>query len=205
MAIAVAQPQRTTLIDRVVTRRFSVSVALVATGVLLVGALAQLSIAVPFSPVPITGQTLGVMVIGAAYGANLGALTLASYAIVGLIGVPVFADFSGGIHTVASPTFGYIIGFIAAAYVVGLLSERQWDRSPLRAIAAFGLASAIPFLIGVPYLAGALTASGVPTSLGDAIAFGFVPFIVPGLVKWAIAAAALPAAHRLVTAVRRGR
>lgn len=206
MSIAAARPihggaNHTTLIDRVMTRSLATSIGLVFVGVLFVAVLAQVSIPLPYSPVPITGQTLGVLLVGAAYGANLGALTLLVYAVVGIIGVPVFTDLSGGLHTVASPTFGYILGFILAAFVIGKLSERHWDRTPLRAIAAFGLASAIPFLVGVPYLAGALTAAGTPVTMLQAIQLGFVPFIVPGLAKWALAAAALPSVHAIVSRV----
>lgn len=203
MTIAAVHPTHSTLASRVIPRGAIASIALVVSGVAVVGLLAQVTIPLPYSPVPITGQTLGVMLIAAAYGANLGAITLAAYALVGVIGVPVFADFSGGLHTVTSPTFGYVLGFIAAAYLIGWLSERGWDRAPRRSLVAFGLASAVPFIIGVPYLAVALTASGVPTDISQAIQLGFVPFIIPGIVKWVVAAAALPAAHRIVTAVQR--
>lgn len=203
MTVAAHHDTPTALIDRVVARRATTSILLGAFGVLFVALLAQVSVPLPYSPVPVTGQTLGAMLIGAAYGSRRGAFTLLAYAVVGVIGVPVFADFSGGIHTVASPTFGYIIGFVAAAWVVGCLSERRWDRSALASVAAFGAASAIPFVVGVPYLAVALTASGTPTDLATAVQLGFVPFILPGLIKWAVAAAALPSAHRLLDRIGR--
>ncbi len=205
MTIAAAGRIRPVLIDRIVSRGVGVSVALVGFGVLLIALLAQVSIPLPFSPVPITGQTLGVMLVGAAFGANLGAITLLSYAVIGVIGVPVFSDFSGGLHTVTTPTFGYIVGFIAAAYIIGWLSERQWDRTPIRAIIAFGVASAVPFLTGVPYLAFALSASGSPVDAGQAIQLGLIPFILPGIVKWALMAALLPAAHAVLTRISKRR
>src|SRR4051794_32249620 len=133
------------------SRAFAVDAALVVTGAALVAVLAQVSI--PLWPVPITGQTLGVIVVGAALGAWRGAAALATYMIVGLAGLPVFADLTGTIAAVAKPSFGYVMGFIVSAFVAGWFAEREWDRRPALAFAGFAIASVIPFLFGVPYLA----------------------------------------------------
>ncbi|HHW51124.1 MAG TPA: biotin transporter BioY [Pseudoclavibacter sp.] len=194
-----------TLVQRVLPRTVTRDVLLVGTGALAVAVMAQVSLPLPFSPVPITGQTLAVMVIAAAYGATLGTATMMLYGVLGLVGLPVFADASGGIHVVTSPTFGYVVGFVVAAYVIGRLSERHWDRRPVTSLAAFGLASAIPFCTGIPWLAFTLTLGGTPTTLWQAVQLGFIPFIIPGIIKWMLAAGILPAAHRAVTALTQGR
>lgn len=168
--------------------------ALVLAGAALVGLLAQVN--VPIWPVPVTGQTLAVVLVGASLGAWRGALSLATYLVAGLVGVPVFAGWSGGIGSLANPAFGYIVGFIVAAALIGWLSERRWDRRPLLAVVGFGLASAVPFVFGLPWLAIALARLGAPHSFAAVMASGFTPFVVGGLVKWAIAAAALPLAWK---------
>lgn len=102
-------------------------VALVVAGSLLVALLAQVSIPLPFTPVPVTGQTLGVLLVGGALGSRLGAASLALYLGEGAIGLPVFAGGVGGLPV--GPTGGYLVGFVLMAYVVGYLAERGWDRS----------------------------------------------------------------------------
>ena len=126
-------------------------------------------------PVPVTGQTLGVLLVGATLGARRGALALTGYAGLGLAGAPVFAGGAGGVAMLTAPSFGFVLGFIPAAALIGYLSERRWDRRPALAVAGFGLASLIPFLIGVPYMGAVLAALGLPhdcvmidrTSSGD--------------------------------------
>lgn len=122
----------------------------VLAGAGLVGILAQ--VAVPMWPVPITGQTLGVLLVGAVLGARRGALSLASYLVLGLAGVPWFSSASGGLAALAKPSFGFIIGFIPAAWLIGKLSERAWDRHLWLSLAAFGGATLVPFLVGIPYM-----------------------------------------------------
>lgn len=201
-AAAVPLPRRTVLADALVGRRtLAKDALLVVAGVTVVAALAQVEI--PMWPVPITGQTLGVMLVGAALGLRRGVAALTAYMVLGLAGAPVFAGFTGSIAAVGKPSFGFIIGFIATAAVVGWLAERRWDRRPALAIALFGLASLIPFAFGIPYMATVLAALGTPVDLSGALAVGFVPFIVGGIVKWAIAAAALPLAWRGVRALDR--
>lgn len=194
-AAASARPftRRAVLADALVGQRTVVKdLLLVAAGITVVAALAQVE--VPMWPVPITGQTLGVMLVAAALGFRRGTASLLAYLGLGVAGAPIFSGFSGGPAVIGSPSFGYIIGFVATAAVVGWLAERRWDRRPLLAIALFGAASLIPFAFGIPYMAVVLAALGTPVDLAGALSFGFVPFIVGGLVKWAIAAAIMPGA-----------
>jgi biotin transport system substrate-specific component len=201
-AAAVPLPRRTVLADALVGQRTLVKdMLLVVAGITVVAALAQVEI--PMWPVPITGQTLGVMLVGAALGFRRGVAALAGYMALGLAGAPIFAGFTGSIAAIGKPSFGFIIGFIATAAVVGALAERRWDRRPVLAIALFGLAGLIPFAFGIPYMAMVLAALGTPVGLGGALAVGFLPFIIGGLVKWAIAAAALPLAWKGVRALDR--
>ncbi|MCH1883160.1 biotin transporter BioY [Agrococcus sp. ARC_14] len=201
-AAAVPLTRRTVLADVLVGQRTLVKdLLLVVAGITVVAALAQVEI--PMWPVPITGQTLGVMLVGATLGFRRGVAALTSYMALGLAGVPIFAGFTGSIAAIGKPSFGFIIGFIATAAVVGWLAERRWDRRPVLAIALFGLASLIPFAFGIPYMAVVLAALGTPVDLAGAVAAGFLPFIVGGIVKWAIAAAALPLAWKGVRALDR--
>lgn len=201
-AAAVPLSRRTVLADALVGQRTLVKdLLLVTAGITVVAALAQVEI--PMWPVPITGQTLGVMLVAASLGFRRGVAALSGYLLLGLAGAPIFAGFTGSIAAIGKPSFGYIIGFVATAAVVGWLAERRWDRRPLLAIALFGLASLIPFVFGIPYMAMMLAALGSPVDVAGAMALGFLPFIVGGLVKWAIAAAALPAAWAGVRALDR--
>lgn len=185
-------------------RALALDATLVLTGALTVAVLAQVE--VPLWPVPITGQTLGVIVVGAALGARRGALSLLSYLGLGLAGLPVFAGLSGGLASVAKPSFGFIIGFVFAAFVAGWFAERSWDRRPALAFAGFVAASVVPFLVGVPYMAFILNnVLGLGYGLGDVLAVGVLPFIVGGVVKAALAAAIVPAAWALVRAADRRR
>ena len=160
---------------------------LAVLGSLLVAAAAQVN--VPMLPVPMTLQTLAVLMIGAAYGARLGAVTLALYALEGAIGLPVFAEFKSGIMLAS---FGYVLGFIAAAWVVGYLAERGWDRAPVKMFAAMLLGSAVLYVPGLPWLSGWIGAE-------KAIAYGLLPFLVGDLVKAAVAALGFPAAWALLS------
>jgi biotin transport system substrate-specific component len=160
---------------------------------LLTAVCAQISIPLPGSPVPITGQTFAVLLSGAALGARRGALGMGLYLALGLIGLPVYSDGSSGPEVVWGATGGYLVGFIPAAYLVGRLSEARLDRSPWKALPLFTAGSLIVFAVGVPWLAVA-----ADVSLARAIELGFVPFIAGGIVKAAAAAGVLPAAWRLV-------
>lgn len=173
---------------------------LVLAGVVVVAVLAQVTIPLPL--VPITGQTLGVLLVGAALGSRRGAAALTTYMVAGLAGAPVFAEFTGGPAMLLSPSFGFVIGFVPAAFLAGWFAERAWDRRPVLAMAGFVAASAVPFLVGVPYLAMILNAvMGAGAGLGDVLAAGLWPFIPGGLVKAALAAVLIPAAWKGVRAL----
>ena len=199
---AIAVPaRRPVLADAVLPRSSRLTdVALVASGALVVALLAQVTIPLPI--VPITGQTLAVLVVGAALGARRGAAALATYMVAGLAGAPVFAGFTGSLAALATPSFGFIIGFVPAAFVAGWIAERAWDRRSLKAFAGFAAASVVPFLVGVPYMAMILNVVlGAGYDLAGILAVGVVPFLAGGLVKAALAAALIPLAWRGVRAV----
>lgn len=195
-AIALSRP---TLADRFVPRTAVNNAVLIVGGTLVVGASAQL--AVQLWPVPITGQTLAVLLVGATLGTWRGAVSLALYLAAGLAGAPLFAEFSGGTASLLSPSFGFIIGFVFAAALIGWLSERNWDRRPLLSVAGFLAASLVPFLFGLPYLSVVLGSLGLPNDLNNVLVAGFYPFIIGGVIKLAIAAALLPLAWRAVSAI----
>lgn len=186
------------LIDHIVpvktNRRMIVNTVSVIIGALIVGILAQVN--VPLYPVPITGQTLGVMLVGAVLGARRGGASLLTYMVLGVLGVPWFAGFAGGFHMLYSPTFGYIIGFVFTAYVIGWLSERQWDRHPLWSLFAFAIASIIPYIFGIPYMWEILHLAGHTLNFVQTMNAGFTPFIIGGIIKWLIGAAILPLAWK---------
>lgn len=193
--------RRPVLVDAILPRAGAMTdVALVLAGAALVALLAQVTIPLPI--VPITGQTLGVLVVGAALGARRGAAALTTYMLAGLAGLPVFTGFTGTIAAVATPSFGFILGFIPAAFLAGWFAERTWDRRPWLAMVGFVAASIVPFLVGVPYMAYILNVvMGAGYDLGGIIAVGVTPFIAGGLVKAAIAAIVIPAAWRSVRAL----
>ncbi len=209
MSVAVPASDRRVLADIVArpstrARAFAVDAALVLAGVALVALFAKISFFI--GPVPITGQTAGVIIVGAALGARRGAASLTTYMLVGLAGLPIFAGPVAGPAYVLSPSFGFILGFIPAAFLAGWFAERSWDRRPVRAFVGFVAASIVPFLIGVPYMAmilGAVLQQDI--TLSGVLAAGVVPFIVPGLIKAAFVALLLPAAWAGVRAVDRHR
>lgn len=206
MTTAAATPARTRVLADVITRpttrarAVAIDISLVLAGVVVVALLAKVSFFI--GPIPITGQTLGVILVGAALGSARGAASLTTYMFVGLLGLPVFAGPVAGPAYVLAPSFGFILGFIPAAFVAGWFAERAWDRKPLLAFAGFVIASIIPFLIGIPYMAFILaTVMGVAITPASVLDAGLWPFIVPGLIKAAFAAVLIPAAWALVRAV----
>lgn len=190
---AVAPPApRLVLVDRIFPRTWVLDIVLVAAGAALTAVLAQ--VIVPMYPVPITGQTLAVLLVGATLGWARGAASLGLYLALGLVGLPVFAPQDDGSHltgmvALAAPSFGYIIGFVFAAAAIGWLSERTWDRHVLKALATFVGGSVIVFAFGLPWLA-AVTGG----TLVQVLEWGLLPFIPGGIIKALIAAALLPLA-----------
>src|SRR3954454_22028951 len=187
----VTAPQPRVLAD-LVPRVRARDLALVIAAVVLTALCAQISFYLPGNPVPVTGQTFAVLLCGAALGANRGATAMLLYLLIGMIGVPVFADGNHGVDIVTGASGGYLVGFLVAGWVVGKLAEQRYDRRPLTALPLFLIGSALIYAIGVPWLA-----ISAHQSLGWAISNGFVDFIPGDLVKAAAAAAVLPTAWRL--------
>lgn len=202
-----AAPRRLVLADLIArpsgrARAFAIDAALVVAGAALVALLAQVE--VPLWPVPITGQTLAVIIVGASLGARRGAAALTTYMLAGLAGLPVFAGFTGTVAAIAKPSFGFVIGFIFAAFVAGWFAERAWDRKPWLAFVGFVAASIVPFLFGVPYMAIVLNAvMGLDYSFIEVLQAGVFPFILGGLIKAAIAALVIPVVWAIVRDVDR--
>jgi biotin transport system substrate-specific component len=165
---------------------------LVLSGALLTALLAQIEINVPPSPVPITGQTLAVGLVGATLGARRGATSLALYALLGLF-LPFYSGGSSGWDVIWGASGGYIVGFVFAAGAIGWLAERGADRKVLAAFLAFVVGQLIVFAFGLV---------GLKLAVGESWSWtihnGFAIFIVGGLFKAAIGALALPSAWRLV-------
>lgn len=188
---------QTTLPSRVITgavlpRATWVTAASVVGFALLTAAAAQLRINLPFTPVPITGQTFAVLLSGAALGSVAGGTSQLLYVALGALGLPFYAGGESGWSVVSGASGGYLVGFIAAAYVVGLLAERRQDRTVSSAIPAFLTGSVVIYLFGVPWLAHV-----ADFSWQMAVDKGLTPFVIGDLAKIAVAGVALPAAWRL--------
>lgn len=158
--------------------------ALVIGGSLAIAAAAKIQ--VPFWPVPMTMQTLVVLLIGVTYGSRLAAATVLAYLAEGLAGVPVFAAATAGPAYMAGPTGGYLLGFLVAATSIGWLAERGWDRSLGWTVAAMAIGHVLVFVPGVAWLA-------VLFGWSKAVAVGVAPFIAATIVKTALGAALVAA------------
>ena len=178
------------------------SVALVLLGCALLWVSAKVK--VPFWPVPMTLQTFAVMALGAAYGSRLGAATVIAYLAAGAAGLPVFTntppDMAGPAYLLG-PTGGFLIGFVAAAFIVGTAADRHWDRSVPKLLAAMVAADAVVFAMGLAWLGLAVPALGYSWGLLEA---GLFPFVLGDLLKVLIAALAVPAAWRLARGTQGG-
>jgi biotin transport system substrate-specific component len=165
---------------------------LVLAGTALVAGAAQISIALPFTPVPITGQTFAVLLVGATLGTARGAASLLLYLWLGVAGAPIYADHTHGWSVVTSASGGYLVGFVLAAALTGFLAERRWDRRLSSSIGLMLTGNVVIYLVGLPWLAIVLN-----TDLEKTLELGLYPFIPGDTFKLYIAAAALPAAWRL--------
>jgi biotin transport system substrate-specific component len=173
---------------------------LVALGVTLIATSAQFSIHLPHTPVPITGQTFAVLLVGGAYGASRGFVTMAAYLVVGGLGYGVFAQHSSGwdVLKFSSATGGYLVGMLVAAALVGWLADRGWDRKASRSLPTMILGNVVIYAFGATWLAHALDLTAVQTWNA-----GVKDFLVGDAIKILLAAGLLPAAWKLVDAVRR--
>ena len=167
-------------------------------GTLFIAALAQIAIPVPGSPVPVTGQTLAVYLIGTTYGARLGFATFATYLLAGIAGAPVFAPATGatahGIARLTGATGGYLIGMLVAAFVLGALADRKADQKFKTSFPALILGSAIVFAFGLTWLHASLELTWAQT-----ISAGLTPFIFGEVIKIATTATSLPLIWRKIS------
>jgi len=173
-------------------------VLFVAAGVAFIALLAQIAIPVPGSPVPVTGQTLAVLLIGTTYGARLGVLTFATYLLAGVAGAPIFApsatSANHGIDRLIGATGGYLVGMLVASLVLGYLADRKADQKFRTSFPALLLGDAIIFTFGLLWLQQTLDLSWSKT-----IAAGFTPFILGEALKIAITATSLPLVWRRIS------
>lgn len=177
------------------TARLLLDAALILAGSALVALSARVAIPLPFTPVPVTAQTFAVLLVGAALGSRRGALALAAYLAEGAAGMPVFSGGGCCVAWLAGPTAGYLWSYPLAAFTVGALAERGWDRSPGRAGLAMLAGNGVIYVVALPWLAFFVGA-------GQVLEAGLLPFIPGDLLKVALAAAALPAAWAVVGRVR---
>ena len=177
--------------------------SLIIGGSLFIALSAQIAVYLPFSPVPVTGQTFAVLLIGALLGSRRGCLSVLLYVIEGAAGLPVFALGRGGIAILFSPTGGYLIGFIAAAYVTGLLAERGWGRKVETTALVMVLGNIVIYAFGVVWLACLKFIFRVPIGNGGLFIIGVYPFVIGDVLKIIIASILLPSGWRLLRYIRR--
>lgn len=193
MSIQVAS--RINLIDKAITRTLTGDIALVFAGAVLTAIAAQ--IAIPMWPVPITGQTFAVLLVGSVLGASRGALSMLIYFSMGAAGLPVFTGAVSGVNF--GTTFGYQVGFIAAAAVVGWLAQLGWQKKVFGVIGSFVIGNSVIYLFGLPWLSFALANLGYASNLTAVLSAGLIPFLVGDAIKMMLAAAALPLAWKYLS------
>lgn len=170
-------------------RSLMYDILLVTAGSLVVAVSALIQVRLPFTPIPITAQTLAVLLVGVLLGSRRGGLALLAYLGQGLAGLPVFAGGGFGLAHLLGPTGGYLIGFAAAAFLVGWLAERGWDRRPLAALGAMTLGNLVIYAIGAGWLAWMVGPN-------QALALGVAPFVLGDLLKIGLGTALLPLGWR---------
>jgi biotin transport system substrate-specific component len=186
--------QVNTLKSAFISRTTAVTqISLILGGTIFLAAMAQISFPIPGSPVPFTGQTLGVLLLGTAYGASLGFSTVAFYLLMGIAGAPIFASGSHGFEKIAGATGGYLVGMLISSLVLGALAGRKWDQKIKTVIPTMIIGNVIIFTFGLFWLH---QYSG--QSWSWTIEKGLTPFILAEFIKIAIASTALPAVWRLV-------
>jgi biotin transport system substrate-specific component len=174
------------------SKSLTANIVIALSGSILLALLARLSIPVPFSPVPITGQTFGILFLGAILGSRLGVLSVIAYISEGLVGLPVFAGGTGGFMYLFGPTGGYLIGFIAAAYLVGYLSEKGFTNKFISTLMTMIIGTAIIFIFGISWLA-------VTAGFETALRIGLYPYISGAAVKIILATVVVNSINRFNT------
>ena len=183
-----------TLRGALVTRSTTATkVALVIGGIAFLALMAQIAVPVPGSPVPVTGQTLGALLLGSAYGASLGFTTFASYLIIGFLGAPVFASGAHGLTRITGATGGYLVGMLLASLITGYLAGRKWDQKITTVVPTMILGDFVIFSAGLFWLRHSIHATWATT-----FKLGFTPFILGEVIKIAIASTAMPTLWRFV-------
>jgi biotin transport system substrate-specific component len=185
--MAMATPAPRVLAD-FASRTAIAQIALVVGGAAFVGIAAQIAIPLPFTPVPLTLQTFAVLLVGASLGSLRGALSMVVYLLAGMVGVPWFAEGSSGF---SSASFGYILGFIVAAFIVGRLAERGASTTALRSAGLMVVGNIAIYAVGVTWLKFA-----IDVDWATAMSLGVVPFLIGDAVKIALAAGLLPLAWK---------
>ena len=192
-----------TLSSRLIPESWISHILLVAAGSALMALSAQVSYQFSFSTVPVTGQTFAVLLIGTLYGSRLGAATMLAYLAEGAAGLPVFAGGHGGVGAIATASGGYLFGFIAAAFIVGLFAERGWDRTRWIALPML-LANAVIYVPGLIWLHQQFSIVGIPISWETTLDYGLWPFIAGDLAKLVAATIAVPAGWSIVERISGG-
>lgn len=169
---------------------FALSIGISFAGSILLALLARLSIPLPFSPIPITGQTFGILFLGGLLGSRMATLSIVFYIMEGIVGLPVFAGGSLGPLYLLGPTGGYILGFIPSAYFVGYLSENGWNRNVLLTSMSMVIGTFLIFLFGVSWLS-------LMAGLSTAISIGFIPYLPGAVVKIALATVIVYSINRI--------
>lgn len=167
-------------------------IALVVGASMFIALMAQLTFYLPFSPVPITGQTLAVLLVGALLGGARGSMAVLTYLAEGASGLPVFAGGHAGAAVIAGPTGGYLLGFVVAAYAVGWLAERGWDRRMVTTLLAMLIGNVLIYLSGLTWLSQFIGWEKV-------LPAGLYPFIPGDVVKIIFAALLLPSGWKLLS------
>lgn len=160
-------------------------------GSLLIAVMAQFSIPIPFSPIPITGQTVGVVLVGGLLGARRGSIAVLTYLLEGALGLPVFAQMKAGVNVLVGPTAGYLWGFVLSALLIGYLAEKGWTLKPVTSFLSCFAATTLILISGTLYLI------ILKVGFTEALTIGFYPFLIGDIVKSTISAAIIFGVRKL--------
>ena len=197
-----AAPAGTLVYELLPRRTLIANAVLVLVGSGLIALSAQVSIRLPIGPVPLTGQTFGVLLIGALLGPRLGFMAAAAYVVEGIGGLPVYAGAASGWGVITGASGGYIVSFPAAAFVVGWLAQAGWDRRPATLALAMLIGNVVIYVVGLPWLSQVVLDRVIPN--GQVFQWGLIPFIPGDLAKLVLAAAVVPSGWQLLQAARVG-